>query len=475
MISSVPIEVFHPYFGYGRVLSTRWAGTLVLVHFDTGLKKWLFSHKLKILKKSKVVRASLKTEKELPLTLQDKKEAMKMAEAFRLGVVPQGHTGNFTFGRDREIEVIQRFLDEFRGGQVLIVDGSYGSGKTHLLDYISYLAINRNFAVSCVELDPFDITPFRPRAFYREITRSLRWVNNKGEVRGFHEFLKALAQDINKIPKLKKHAIFYLAASFIGNKIDVDQTLWNWIEGERFDQKTVSKRGIKFPVLLDYSTSADLYCYLLSGMGFFLNCLGVRGLVVLIDEGENLEDLIYGWQKERGFNFLKGLIMTAKNKKALDTLGELKKRFKSKGVEDAGYEDEMGLIHSRIRPYPYLFENPSHLFVVLSLTPSQWRYIKALRGLVTQREIIHLSPFIEEDYLTIFERLLLLYQMCYPSFSIYTGMKEFLRKFLWTRKHNIRYFIKGTIEGLDLLRHYPSLKKENFLRLGEPFVPHRRF
>lgn len=474
--SGYPLEVFHPYFGYGRVLTTRWAGTMVFVCFDSGLRKWLFTHRLKVLRRGEKTRPHPQAEKqELPATLQDEKEAAKMVEAFRLGVVPQRHIENFTFGRDKEIRTVQEFLNGFRGGQALIIDGPYGAGKTHILDYLSHLAINSNFAISRVELDPFDVTPFRPRSFYREVTRSFRWIGSEDQnEKDFRGFLKALSKRIDKIPDLKRHPVLHLTASYIKERSDVEESFWNWIEGERLMPQAIYKKGNGFPTFLDYSTSADFYCYLLSGVGFFLKNLGIKGLVILIDEGENLEDLVYSWQRERGFNFLKGLIMTAKNTQGLNSLGQLKRRVKATGKEDAGYIDEIGLIHSRIRPYPYLFENPSRLFVVLSLTPSQWRYLRVLRGFLRSHEIIHLSPFMEVDYLTIFERLLLLYQRAYPSFSQDDKMKKFLKRFLWNRRYNIRTFIKGTIEGLDLLRHYPNLRKEDFLRLSNSLVHLRR-
>lgn len=475
MVSGYPSKVFHPYFGYGRVMTTKWAGTMVLVSFDSGITKWLFTRKLKIVQREDRARSHVQGKMELPTILQNKKEAMKMVEAFRLGVVPQGHIENFTFGRDREIEIIQELLDGFRDGQALVIDGSYGAGKTHLLDYVSYLAIRKNFAIARVELDPFDVTPFRPRAFYREITRSFRWeAAEERSERDFRGFLMALSERMDKIPYLERHSVFHLAASYIKETPNPDESFWSWIEGERLTPKAAYKKESKFPVFLDYSTSADFYCYLLSGVGFLIKLLGGKGLIILIDEGENLEDLIYGWQRERGFNFLKGLIMTAKNTQGLCALGELRKRVKSSGLEDAGYEDEAGLIHSRIHPYPYLFEIPSHLFVVVSLTPSQWRYLRELRNLLAQREVIHLSPFAEEDYLLIFERLLLLYEKSYPSFSQDGGMKGFLKRFLWNRRYNIRGFIKGTIEALDLLRHYPNLGKEDLFRMGNYLAHIRR-
>jgi hypothetical protein len=79
-------------------------------------------------------------------------EAQHVVEQLRLGIPPTGYTKRFTVGREHEIEVLETSLHG-EGSPVLLVQANYGSGKSHLLRYLRDHALAENFAVSYVTLD----------------------------------------------------------------------------------------------------------------------------------------------------------------------------------------------------------------------------------------------------------------------------------------------------------------------------------
>lgn len=463
------LEVWHPSYGPGVVLDTRWADSLLLVRFGTGEKRWIFARRLKVVKRGAAAPVPrppmIASRRRILPVASDADEARRMVEAFRLGIVPHGSITKFTFGRDAEIARMRGLLDGFdaAGGAAAIVEGGYGVGKTHLLDYLTHLSRERGFAWAKVELEPQDVTPFRPRAIFREVCRTLRWRDPAdGVEKGYRDLLRALAERRAGFPELAGCDVFDQAAAHLAKNPCPDETFWSYIEAERLERDDLQRLKYRgFQLLLDYSTSSDLYCLMLSAMGHFLEKLGCKGLLLLIDEGENLEDLAYCWQQERGFNFLRGLVMTAKSTAGLDAVGELRPR------DDAGSDDGFGLIHSRIRPYPYLFGKASRIFLVISLTPSEWHYFRDLRALCSQKETVILAQFTREDFISVFEGLRGLYAKAFPRFSPPATTVDFLLRFMLTRSRNIRRFIKGSVEGFDILRHYPGFLKEDFFRFCE--------
>jgi chromosomal replication initiation ATPase DnaA len=123
--------VAHSVFGEGVVVATRWDGGEAQVKFRSGLCLWLPSRWLKSI-------AAHKTE-------LDQISSKRLLEAFRMGVVPHQDIDSFTFGRAYEISALEQGLQELKKGQgdVYLIEGSYGSGKTHLLEYTRHLSLKR--------------------------------------------------------------------------------------------------------------------------------------------------------------------------------------------------------------------------------------------------------------------------------------------------------------------------------------------
>ncbi len=78
--------------------------------------------------------------------------AFKIIESLRKGIPPDGSIRQFTVGRKHEIEELQRLVQEGCTG-VLYIKANFGSGKTHLLRLLREYALAQGYAVSLVGLD----------------------------------------------------------------------------------------------------------------------------------------------------------------------------------------------------------------------------------------------------------------------------------------------------------------------------------
>lgn len=79
-------------------------------------------------------------------------EARRAIEGLRKGVPPDGQVRLFTVGRETEIEDLRTRIASNAPG-ALLLRANYGAGKSHLLKYIRELALAEGYAVSLMSLD----------------------------------------------------------------------------------------------------------------------------------------------------------------------------------------------------------------------------------------------------------------------------------------------------------------------------------
>ncbi len=438
-------KVYHQGLGEGKVVDTRWRGMHLLVEFANGLTLWMNRETLKLL--TPVERKKPPAQPRHIPTKGGDFRSRRMIEAFRLGVVPSLAISDFTFGRDKELREVEQAFEGFshKGGEVLAIEGEYGSGKTHLLDYILGWALRQGYAVGRAQLDRFDVTPYRPKHIYRELTRTLRFIQGNEEI-GFPEILRRA-----KGMDLPSPHFFLSKALWLLSQDEDLPALWNWIGGEEMGRDYLNYlRYWKLPVLLDHTPAVDIYCYLLSGLGYLIKGLGGKGLVLVIDEAETLFHLWWTPYQRIGLYLFKGLVGTALN---LPRLTAIKK---GDGERDpglnVGWVDEEGYIHSGMRPFPYLYQRPSHIFLVLGYTPSSSPYYQGIEELVPQGKTITLSPLSTSEYSLMLEKVIELYGQAFPSFRADQGVRALLTKDL--KERGVRMFLREAVELLDHYRHY---------------------
>ena len=425
-------RVHHPLFGEGVIEGVRWRDSFVQVRFGPRHTIWLPSEQMRLGTK-KPEPPPRKIRKPTGFRLEGERiPPRRMIEAFRHGIVPHNDIERFTFGRSKELQVLEQCFGTFneRGGCPLIVEGPYGSGKTHFLDYIEALTMKRGYAVTKAALDQWEVTPTRPLRVYRELMNSFRF-----EGGGFQEFLTEASH-----LKLEPPHIFLTPALKKINQGKADSILWQWIAGERNPRFYLNEYGSywKLPVLLTHSTAADIYSYILSGLGWLAKRIGLKGFVILLDEVESTFRLTH--DRDKAFGLLKGLMHTALNTKELTT----KEGGKS-----------LRLFHSRMRTTPYMYKIPSNILLIIALTPVWSVVYRDLKELAENR-VITLSGLTSEDYCQMFERLTVLYKKAYPNMDFSWDLDHVFHVLINRRDEGVRFFIKAAVEALDLIRHHPK-------------------
>jgi len=417
------------------MLDTRWHGTELLVRFQSGLRLWLPRQRVRLLSQTGEV---LPGEAQPRYAEIDAIQARRMIEAFRLGIVPHQDVESFTFGREKQLKVLEEALANLgRGrGDVFMVEGEYGTGKTHLLEYVHHRALASGMVTSLVQFDPAEVSPHRPKRVYREIVHNLRYIKDATE-HGFRDLLRG-----GSGLDMQDHAFLGPVLAKL-RRIDSGQqqaeVFWQWIEGESTKEYATEQKspyrvrgGQGIPALYDFSTAADLYCNILSGLSWLARELGLKGMVLLVDEAETVTHLWDIMYLAKSVNFMDGLVRTAQNDPDL------------KRVNDR-------MVHNQVRPLPYIYRDPA-LLLVFATTPSpyDYAYIK-LANRVKHR--VELAPLADQALYDAFSTMVLIYQKAYPGFAVSDlEQKRLLREASRRNLEGVRAFIKFSIEALDVAR-----------------------
>ncbi len=457
------MRVRHPLFGEGTVLQQRWWGTEFFVAFDQGLSLWVRASEVEPLEEMRTPRAAQAPPERIRVQIRKggDLQARRMIEAFKVGVVPQYAVRTFTFGREREIQRFQEALKLFheKGGAVLLLEGEYGSGKTHLLNYFGHEAQEAGFAVARTELHPLTATPTRPKRIWRELCLSFQ-VQHEGRFYTCREFVETFLPEF-PFPRPHPFLTPFQQAWRRGRDHDL---LLDWLLGEPLDREYLDAlHQWRLPVLLDHSSAADIYVNLLNTLAFVLRELGHPGLLLLLDEGEGLFHVYWyeyhRWQMALGF--IRGLIHASRG--GPDLLELRLKPGEARTPEGvyypAGRLDHRNLIHSGVRPVPYLYTLPSGLLTVIAFTPLFRSTYEELKALVGERWVLELEPLRREHFARIFDATVELYQQAFPGFRLNERDRRRLRQTFVENfaRAGIRVFLENLVNTLDLARHYGTL------------------
>lgn len=360
-------------------------------------------------------------------------------EAFRLGIVPMKHIRHWTVGREQETRQILEFLKNEAEGAVLI-EGAYGAGKSHLLQFLAQSAEEAGYAVAMAGFDPSEASAAFPKKAYRNLLREFTALvgGRRLTLRGFLEEVAA-ASGWREV--LGDHWVF---GAFL-DKVEKDKVKdddWDWIAGR--GQNHPSR-----PSLLDYSTCANMYCNLLSAISrAATEVLGLTGLVILLDEAEVAGNVMYKYQAVRGINLFRGLVYTANDDPVL--VEEEHKR-----QNDIVVGTVSKLIYSAHNPVAYTTGIPSNLKVAFALTPGslQDEFRKVRDSIVTiELDVLSMNQLNE-----LFHRICDTFALSY-GINLVTKERDRLFRMIYTadRVTSTRTFIKAAVEALDYLRFFPK-------------------
>ncbi len=417
--------VTHPIFGEGIIKNEKWDGQEVQVQFHCGLTLWLPARWLKSIN--------------LPNIRSNQISSKRLIEAFRLGIVPHQDVEFFTFCRGYEVNRLQKGLNSLKNGQgsVYIIEGSYGSGKTHLLEYIRHIALKYGYVTAYCELNNQETPLYRPKRVYRELVYNLRYIKD-GSVYTFRDLLRQLSAT-----NISDHCFFtplFKHLRRLDNGDHQTEVFWQWIEGESTKDYATNIRspfrvrgGQSIPALYDFSTAADFYCYIITGLSHLIRENDMGGLVIILDEVETI--FHYRWNNtlfQRGLNFLAGLIYSAVNKKELKRINNT-------------------MLHNRVRPTPYIYGKPN-ILIILAITPvSAEPGLKNFNDITAERLI--LKKFSDSEFELIYDNLYNVYQTAYPGFKIDPeDRKKIFTAALKRTSGDLREFIKFSVATFDWRR-----------------------
>lgn len=247
---------------------------------------------------------------------------------------------------------------------------------------------------------------------------------------------------------LRSHRYLGNVISGIGTTQE-SEWLWNWIEG---------RESFYGPTLYDHGTAANVYCNILSGIGWAASLiLRLKGLAVIMDEAESVDPgWYYGYQVEKGFNLICGLMLVAGND---IRLGCEPINIKDQPGIGTWFGKETDLIYHGLTKVRYCFKFPSFLKVAFAFTPTY--IVDRLRRLPTRILCLRLEPLSGKSLRKVFKHICLLYDSSYGFPQSDSDIQSCFEVIKAKSRTGTRSFIKGSVEILDLRRFHPDLPLEH--------------
>lgn len=421
--------VYHHAHGRGIAGDARKSGLEYQVHFDSGETRWVRADTLEISEALARPTLAAQPNRQRPDNFVER----QVIEALRLGIAPEQGLDLFTVGRESELSALRTWLDTPDDpGNVII--GTYGTGKTHLLNHFRSLALESGYAVALVGMDPQE-TPFSaPKRVYRAIVRNLRWRDND-RVLGFRELVaRGLTAGL-----LRDHEYFKHLRNPVGEQS------WAWIEGSDGSIRPSGRDASHhdFPALYDHTTAANIYCYLLSGLGSLLcsAALKLRGLLILFDESETLYAAGGQLAVDRSVNFLDALIATSYG------YPRMLKPARETNFKYSGHASHI----------PFLYQKPSGLKLVFAFTSDEQLEVSSRLCSLTSLSLNSLEP---RDLALMLKRLIELYHTAYGQHFIDSTVARFGKLLSSSQLLNTRAMVKSAVEALDICRFGTDLLED---------------
>jgi len=369
-------------------------------------------------------------------------EHRRLVEGLRMGVVPDCGLKEWTVGRPQVLRDVEGWLASKDRG-TLLVEGAYGSGKTHLIRHTAAVALEQGFAVSQVRVDPTEENSSFPLRFYGSVMRELL-VPGRGDARLSFRDVLVEAVRTRRETCLDRHPFLGPMVEKVWRNQDTE-TDWAGLLGERVPNASV-------PTWMDFTTVANVACNLMSAVSCFLaDALEVQGLVLLVDEVETAEVRRYSYHWERTLNFLRGLSMTANDAEELE---EAVGRDRDGGVRRG---ERTGLVYSGHYPgVKYYFRRPSRLKVLLALT--ECRVSGKLKEWKAEQSQVKLEEIDRQALADLFWRVATAYGDLYKV-DLPERVREWAMQCLLLRAYSVssvRGFVKACVELLDFVRHNPN-------------------
>lgn len=415
--------VQHPSYGKGFVVKERGGVFELLVRFQNGLQLWI--------RRSELIVPDQRYEQTFALPsspLIDNLDGLCVIETLRLGLVPLDKVSTFTFGRNAEMEFIIKWLKEKSQGSVFLV-GDYGTGKSHMLDYVKDYALKNNWAVAHCELNPNETPLYKPKKIYSRVIESFQCLL-EGKLNDF----KSLAIKASKQRLVVDNPYVKLLLQLV----EYSEEAWRWFQGN-------AKTSFYGLPLYDNATSANIYCSILSSIGELCIRIGLKGFLILFDEAENINlSWLYRSQFLKGENFFLGLCLTSLGS---DLLNEELSLDYSSGFWRG---KKSGLLYSAKQHIAYFSSIAPSMKVIFAFANVPFSAGFLAKSHASQ---LHIRALDYQTKIEILNAVYSYYTSAYPKFA-YDGVTEMILDIIRSYGGNTRLMIKSFIEALDILRYY---------------------
>lgn len=396
-MASVGDILEHPIWGKGRIRAILDGGRRWQVLFDSAPR---------LPRMVVAAQFEARPERQLPnIDFQAPGPSLRQAlEALRLGVVPAVGLEALTVGRTEELARLGNLIQEGRG--MLLLSGNYGTGKTHLIEMIESHALAARLCVARATFDPVEVPPSHPLRLYRALIRGMRYPDTPGE--GLEPLLQRLIGRESHVKPGGARFHRYLSAalwSMEHGDAELREGVTSFVQGQLIQANDEINRDLRRfgwagPSLLalpDFRTFGQIMAYMLGGVAAWATDAGYRGLLVLADEAEYLDQL-ETTSKDMATNVLKYLAMASLPRESLP--------FDPQAVYRGGQS-----IH---RDIPERFAPDQQLSVVCAFTPNPG-ISAVLKDIVRDDAIVPLRPIPAHELDLLADRIFALYREAWPT------------------------------------------------------------
>lgn len=268
-----------------------------------------------------------------------KRTSSAILRSLSAGVVPRVGVELIAVGREQEMRALDQDLADIREGDASfrLIVGRYGAGKSFLMQMLRNRAIQQKFVVADADLSPqrrLAGSKGEGLALYRELLAKMAF---KGRARNAYPALiekwingiqREVAKDIDPEDREFDRTVAGKVREVVGRMEDmvhgfefaeIINAYWHghrdgdderkgaamrWLRGE-FDSKREAQRALRGHVRAVNSIIDDSSWYdFLKLLAYFVRQLGYQGLVVFIDEAENLYKLPNAISRESNYRRL---------------------------------------------------------------------------------------------------------------------------------------------------------------------------
>lgn len=246
----------------------------------------------------------------------------QLLKALRVGTVPQYGIEEILVGHENQIEELLQEIAEIKEKQssaIRFIQGEYGSGKTMLTAYLMEKALNMNFCVSQVIIDPtvqlgnfaqvynsfcqnlrspqsmdgsgivnvLEKWAFKQFCIYQNVEGMEETSLNQEQINNFMTHLETEMVSVLNLEPSFARAVGSFAAGKVNKNSELSKYALDWIRGsDKIPSKEYSKQlGLKGKINGD-----DAYNFL-KGVLMLTKEAGYAGTIVVLDEVETIRNI----------------------------------------------------------------------------------------------------------------------------------------------------------------------------------------